>query len=133
MAVAVAHVEGEVTIRRPVEEVFDFVADERNEPRFNRRMRRAELVSEGPIGLGTCFVAEMSKKGRPFEMLIEFTDYDRPRRIGSVTHMSWMDTSGAVSFDTVPEGTRMCWSWDLQPKGVLKLLTPILAEIGRRQ
>jgi hypothetical protein len=28
-----AHIEGEILIRRPVEEVFDFVADERNEPR----------------------------------------------------------------------------------------------------
>jgi hypothetical protein len=26
-----AHIAGEITIERPVEEVFDFVADERNE------------------------------------------------------------------------------------------------------
>lgn len=30
-----AHVEGEIIINRPVEEVFDFVADERNEPHYN--------------------------------------------------------------------------------------------------
>jgi hypothetical protein len=28
---AMAHIEGEVVIKRPVDEVFDFVADERNE------------------------------------------------------------------------------------------------------
>jgi len=28
----VSHIRGEVLSRRPVEEVFDFVADERNEP-----------------------------------------------------------------------------------------------------
>ena len=28
-------IEGEIVIKRPVEEVFDFVADERNEPRYN--------------------------------------------------------------------------------------------------
>jgi hypothetical protein len=33
-------VEGEIDIHRPVQEVFDFVADERNEPRYNARMRR---------------------------------------------------------------------------------------------
>ena len=33
-----ARVEGEIVINRPVEEVFDFVADERNEPRYNPRM-----------------------------------------------------------------------------------------------
>jgi hypothetical protein len=44
-------IEGQIVINRPVEEVFDFVADERNEPRYNPRMRRAEKISEGPIGL----------------------------------------------------------------------------------
>ena len=33
-----AQIQGEVFIRRPVEEVFDFVADERNEPTYNRNM-----------------------------------------------------------------------------------------------
>ena len=48
-----ARMKGEIIINRPVEEVFDFVADERNEPRDNPRMLRAEQISEGPIGLGT--------------------------------------------------------------------------------
>jgi hypothetical protein len=30
-----ADINGEIIIHRPVEEVFDFVADERNEPRYN--------------------------------------------------------------------------------------------------
>jgi hypothetical protein len=34
----VAHIEGEIVIDRPVEEVFDVVADERNEPRYNPRL-----------------------------------------------------------------------------------------------
>lgn len=28
------HIQGAITIDRPVDEVFDFVADERNEPRY---------------------------------------------------------------------------------------------------
>ena len=48
-----ARIEGEIVIDRPVEEVFDFVADERNEPRYNPQMLRAEQISSGPIGLGT--------------------------------------------------------------------------------
>jgi hypothetical protein len=30
-----AKIEGQILIRRPVDEVFDFVADSRNEPSFN--------------------------------------------------------------------------------------------------
>jgi hypothetical protein len=32
-----ARIEGELVIERPVEEVFDFVPGERNEPRYNPR------------------------------------------------------------------------------------------------
>jgi hypothetical protein len=43
-------IEGEIVIKRPVEEVFDFAADERNEPHYNTHMRRAEQITDGPIG-----------------------------------------------------------------------------------
>ena len=55
MGCGMAPVEGEIIINRPVEEVFDFVADERNEPHYNPRMVRAEKISEGQIGSGTRF------------------------------------------------------------------------------
>ena len=37
-----SHIEGEIVIARPPEAIFDFVADECNEPRFNPKMVRAE-------------------------------------------------------------------------------------------
>ena len=68
-----------------VEEVFDFVADERNEPRYNARMVRAEQISEGPIGEGTRFRTELRAMGRAMAMVVVFTDYERPSRLASVT------------------------------------------------
>jgi len=126
-------IEGEILINRPVEEVFDFVADERNEPRYNPRMRRAEQISDGPIGAGTRFRAETVSMGRTVEMVIEFVGYERPRRLASSTHMSSMDLQGALTFDPVPDGTRMRWSWDVEPRGILKLMSPLVARMGRRQ
>jgi hypothetical protein len=63
-----AHIAGEVTIDAPVDEVFDMVADERNEPRYNPRIVRAEKVSEGPVGRGARFVAEPKSMGAKGEM-----------------------------------------------------------------
>src|SRR5690349_1035328 len=125
-------IDGEIVINRPVEEVFDFVADERNEPRYNPRMLRAEQVSPGPIGRGTRFQAEVTTMGRPSEMVIEFTDFERPRRLASSTHLSTMDIAGILTFDPLAEGTRMRWSWELRPRGMLKLMTPLVARMGRR-
>src|SRR6266511_2098136 len=126
-------IEGEIVISRPVEEVFDFVADERNEPRYNPRMHRAEKISEGPIGLGTKYRAEVVSMGRPVPMVIEFTGYERPRRLTSRTRMSSMDIRYALTFEPVPEGTRMRWSGDLEPRGLLKLMGPMVARMGQRQ
>ena len=43
-----AKIEGEILIDRPVEEVFDFVADQSNEPQYNPQMVQAEKITPGP-------------------------------------------------------------------------------------
>ena len=126
-------IDGEIVINRPVEAVFDFVADERNEPRYNPRMLRVDKLSPGPIGLGTRFRAAMRTRPRPAKMTTEFTGYERPRRVALRSHLSAMEIRGALTLDPVPEGTRMRWSWVVEPRGVFKLLAPLVARTGRRQ
>jgi hypothetical protein len=86
-----AQIEGDIVIERPVEEVFDFVADERHEPLFNPRMVHAKLIPQGPIGLGTRFRTERQTMGGTMPMIVEFTAYQRPWRLGSVTRSSMME------------------------------------------
>jgi uncharacterized protein YndB with AHSA1/START domain len=128
-----ARIEGELVIRRPVHEVFDFVADERNEPRYNPRICRAEKLSPGPIGPGARFRAEAVMLGRTTGMTIEYTTYERPRRLASSIHMPAADIAGTLRFDPVPDGTRMGWSWEVRPRGLYRLLTPVIVRVGRRQ
>lgn len=126
-------IEGEIVIERPVEEVFDFAVDECNEPRYNPHMRRAKQLTDGPIGVGTRFRAEITSMRRTVPMLTELTAYQRPRRYASTTHLSLMDTNGTVTFEPVPQGTLLRWAWQVEPRGALRLTTPIMACIGRRQ
>ena len=128
-----ARIEGELVINRPVHEVFDFVADERNEPRYNPRIRRAEKLSPGAIGRGTRFRAEAVTRGRTTGMTIEYTAYERPRQLASAIHMSAADIVGTLRFDPVPTGSRMRWSWVVRPRGLYRLLTPVIVRVGRRQ
>ena len=126
-------IEGEIVIARPVHEVFDFVADQRNEPAYNPRMLRAEKVTDGPVGKGTKFVSAAKSMGRVTDMVIETTAYDRPKRLGSTTTMRGAEVSGTLTFEPVAAGTRMRWSWELEPKGAQRLLTPVIAWLGKRQ
>jgi hypothetical protein len=126
-------IQGSTVIARPVEDVFDFVADERNEPMYNPRMIRAEKMTSGPVAQGTRWSATIESRGRPLDMMIEVTDYTRPTRLGSTTSTSMAEIHGAVTFEPDPAGTRMGWSWELQPKGVFKVMGPLVARVGRRQ
>lgn len=126
-------IQGSTVIARPVEDVFDFVADERNEPRYNPRMTRAEKVTPGPVGTGTRWSATIESRGRPLDMKIEVTDYTRPTRLGSTTSMSTAEIHGDMTFEPDPAGTRLSWSWELKPRGLFRVMGPLIALIGRRQ
>ena len=128
-----AHVEGEIFIGRPPDEVFDFVADERNEPEYNQRLVRVDKLSDGPIGPGTQFRAEVATRSGTTPMTIEWTRFERPARLDSATRMKSMEIFGGLTFDPVEGGTRMRWSWEIKPRGGLRLLGPLIGQIGRRQ
>jgi len=127
-----AHIAGEVTIAAPIDEVFDLVADERNEPRYNPRIVRAEKVSEGPVGAGTRFVAEPKSMGSNGEMALEIVEYDRPHRLRNVVRSSYMKVDGTLTFDEVEGGTRLRWDWVMALVGPMRVLSPVLSLIGPR-
>jgi len=129
-----AQVAGEIIIQRPAAEVFDFVADERNEPSYNPQLVAAEKITSGPVGAGTRYRAETrTRGGRTVLMTIEITGYDRPRRLDSSTTLAMMDIYGTLTFEPVARGTRLRWLWRVRPRGLLRLATPAIAWQGRRQ
>lgn len=127
-----AHISGEVTIDAPVEEVFDLVADERNEPRYNPRIVHAEKLSEGPIGRGSRFVAQPKGMGSKGKMTLEVVEYERPHRLHSIIRSSYMEVEGTLTFGEADGGTRLRWVWDMGLVGPMKLMSPVLALIGPR-
>ena len=128
-----ARIEGAIVIDRPVDVVFDYVADQSNEPQYNPQMVRAEKITPGPMGKGTRFRSAVASMGRTAEMLIECTGYDRPRLLESTTTMRQADISYTLTFEPAPVGTRMHWSGQVRPKGAFRLLGPVITWLGMRQ
>ena len=127
-----ARISGEVIIAAPVEQVFDMVADERNEPRYNPRIARAEKTSPGPVGRGTRFTAQPAGMGARGVMTVEIVDYDRPRRLATSIRSSYLDVDGTLTFDQADGGTRMRWSWSMRLRGAMRVLSPVVRAIGPR-
>jgi uncharacterized protein YndB with AHSA1/START domain len=129
-----ARITGEIVIDRPREQVFDFVSDERNEPSYNRQMLAVEALSDGPIGAGTQFRAQMrSGRRRTLPMLVEFTTFERPARLGSHSTFSGLTADGELTFEPHGDATLMRWTWEVTARGALKFLSPLVGWMGRRQ
>jgi uncharacterized protein YndB with AHSA1/START domain len=123
---------GEVTIEAPIEEVFDLVADERNEPKYNPRMIRAEKVSQGPVATGSRFVTEVKNTGGKGEMTVEIVEYDKPHRLRIVVRSSSMHVEGTLRFEPAAGRTRLSWDWNMSLLGRQRMLAPVLALVGPR-
>lgn len=128
-----ASIHGEILIGRPVQEVFDFVADERNEPKYNPRMLRVEKVTDGAIGKGTQFRATTKSMGRPLTTLLETTEYRRPTRLTNTTSLFSAEIRGVLTFEPDNGGTLLRWSWDVKPRGALRFFSPVIGLLGKRQ
>jgi hypothetical protein len=128
-----ARINGEIVIDRPREVVFDFVSDECNEPRYNPQMLSVEKLSPGPAGSGTQYRAQMKSGSRTLPLLLEFTTFERPVRLGSHSMFSGVTIDGELTFEAVGDSTLMRWVWNMTPSGALKLLTPLVVWMGRRQ
>jgi len=127
-----SHIEREIIINRPVDEVFDFLADGCNEPHYNPHMLRAEQTSAGPVGPGMQFRTEVTNNGQSMEMVYEITAYERPQRLAGRTIKGPIAVQSTETFASVPGGTHFRWVMELEPSGIFKLMSPLVARrMGR--
>jgi uncharacterized protein YndB with AHSA1/START domain len=118
------------TIDRPVEEVFDYLADVRNELEWNPTIRSAQKVTEGPIRTGTRFIGDYRPLGRA---TIDIVEMDRPLSIRFLATWTRLSFDGAFTLAQAGTGTVVHVTLVLQPRGVLKLLFPLIARQVARQ
>jgi uncharacterized protein YndB with AHSA1/START domain len=91
-------------IDRPIEEVFAFLADGTNDPKFSPRVLEIAKTSDGPTGVGTVYASTVKDAGVKTKREFKITEFDQPRRI------RWTEVS--KNSVTVPEG-----GYDLEPEG----------------
>jgi hypothetical protein len=83
--------------------------------------------------VGTHFLATILIRGRPTEVDIEVTRYERPSVLGTRSVMAGSTAVGELRLEPVASGTRFSWDWDVTVAGLARLLGPLVAIVGRRQ
>jgi uncharacterized protein YndB with AHSA1/START domain len=117
----VASFENTVMIRRPIEEVFGFLADFENIPKWNYAIVETHKVSEGPVGVGTIYQQVRSAPSRSQERF-EVTAYNPPRQLELQGQLGPFPSRLAYALDALPEGTRVTNSVELELRGPGRLL-----------
>lgn len=87
---------GSAVIERPIDEVFAFLADGTNDPRFSPRVQEIRKTTDGPIGVGTVFESKVKDAGMTTRRKFELTELQAPTRI------RWSERS--QNMITVPTG-----------------------------
>ena len=125
-------IEGDTWFARSPEEMFAFLADPRNEPAYNPRILSARKVTTGPIAPGTRFVQRAKAFGRVGDVTIDLLDCQRPHHLTWAIHSRGMDVRGNEAITSNRQQTRVHWVWEFQPRGILRILGPLLGLAGRR-
>lgn len=61
-------------------EVIRFIADPRNAPRWMKALERSELITPGPVRVGSQFLEVQSAGGQRIETICEVVEYDGETR-----------------------------------------------------
>lgn len=118
----------ELHINSPVATVFDLLVDVRNELDWNASVSRAELVSDEPIGKGSQFVVE-DRRG---EHHVTITAFERPERVEFALTSKQMDVAIKYRLSEKAGTTVSAGAFDAKPKGLMKVLLPLLMPLIKR-
>lgn len=120
-------------IDRSAEEVFTFIADVRNDPRWHTDVLEARLIDGETVGKGSTFEI----KTNPFMGVsggtVTVSQYEPSNRVVFDVRMGTMEPT--TTFTVVPEngGCRVTRRIDMEPHGLLRLMAPFMGGMARRR
>jgi uncharacterized protein YndB with AHSA1/START domain len=126
--------EATVKIDRPIEEVFDFLADGENDPKFSPRVLQIRKTTDGPPGVGTVYASTVKDAGMKTKREFELTEFERPTRIRWAERSKNLITASEGGYDLAPDGdgTRVTIHNVLEGHGAGKLLAPLALRATRK-
>jgi carbon monoxide dehydrogenase subunit G len=120
----------DVVVDRAAEAVYDFLAEVRNEERWNPNVISIETRYDGPLAVGETFEGVYRQGGRMRFALVEAV---RPTTLvfeGGGRTMALMATITLARFGSA---TRVRMKAEMEPRGAFRLLAPLMRRLIERQ
>lgn len=118
----------DLTINRPVEQVFSWLTNPDNQRKFDASSLEMEALTPGPWRSGMQFREVRNLGGRRTEVLSEITQFELNRLfvIRSKTGPDWI---GTWQFEPRNNTSYLHWTGQMTMQGIARLLEPL---VGRQ-
>ena len=123
-----------VVVDAPIERVWEELADIPGQPRWMREMKSVEILTPGPVGVGTRGEATVRILGLATTDPVEITAFDPPTRF-EIRHDGAFTGRGEIRLERGADGSTTIVRWDewlqapLMPYLFAVVAQPILGRI----
>ena len=121
-----------ILIHRPITEVFAFVADPENLPKWASRTYDITKTSEATLGVGTRFMGVGRFLGQRLESHQEVIEYEPSWKYATRSNSGPLTFILRYSFEPVEGNTRIVFTAEVEPGGFLKVAEAIFAKAIKR-
>ena len=122
----------EVLVERPPAEVFALLADYRRDGEWRRAVTAMRVEPDAPVVVGSTISETLRFAGRTWITDTTVTALQPGRSLCFQGGDATMQVSGRREVEPWGDGTRVRQQLTLEPRGLLRLLSPLLAAMYRR-
>ncbi|MGE5601938.1 MAG: SRPBCC family protein [Nitrososphaerales archaeon] len=125
-------VEASVVIERPVEEVFAFFTDHRNDIRWQEGLLEVRVTPEGSTGIDTQVMAVRKLLNRRADSTIVICEFTPNRKEAFRTVAGSPEVSGSLVYEASGRSTVVTLRLEMQTDSFFSLPDPVVASSMRR-
>ncbi len=125
-------VETEVEINRPSEEVFAFISNFENNPKWQSGQLEARFTSVGPLGVGSTYDQVAKFLGRRIVSTFEVLEYESNRKVKASSTSGSFPITFTRLVKPIDEGTEVKAIIEGDASGFFKLAEPLLGRMIQR-
>ena len=119
-------------VSRPSAQIYAFLVDLRNIPKWQSEVVTSNILTSGPTRKGTRFTEDVKMGPMRTKAQCEITDLLPDRMMAFSASSPSLDYQGKVTIEPVPEGARLTITAEARPKGLWRLLQPLMGGEMRR-
>ena len=115
-----------IEIACPHPQVFEFVADVHNNPKW-MPVQGVQKLSDGAVGIGTKFKQQFFLMGANYELIGVLTEFDPHQKIAFAYDSPVFIWKGGYWFEPTANGTRLSAKGSITLTGSLKMMETMFA------